>query len=74
MVRGGRRKTGRQDWTLEGLMALETGLFVLLHVPDSHSFRSERSQLRAETPSTYKITPPTEFFIEVHRASHIAPL
>ena len=29
---------------LEGLMALETGLFVLLHVPDSHSFRGERSQ------------------------------
>ena len=36
MGRGGRRKTGSQDWTQEGLMASETGLFVLLHVPDSH--------------------------------------
>ena len=34
--------TGR----IEGLMASETGLFVLMHVPDSHTFRGERSQLQ----------------------------
>ena len=46
-IRGekGRRKTGRQDWTQEGLVASATGPFVLLHVPESHPFRGERSQV-----------------------------
>ena len=51
-IRGerGRRKTGRQDWTQEGLVASATGPFVLLHVPESHPFRGERSQLAESRP------------------------
>ena len=51
-IRGerGRRKTGRQDWTQEGLVASATGPFVLLHVPESHPFRGERSQRLVSIP------------------------
>ena len=64
-IRGerGRRKTGRQDWTQEGLVASATGPFVLLHVPESHPFRGERSQDRIFCYIFYTLISDFELFL-----------
>ena len=64
MVRGGRRKTGRQDWTQEGLMASETGLFVLLHVPDSPPLQGREKSTKRRRPSSRFLSPVVVFVFE----------